>query len=242
MKIIEAKDYDELSKIAGDIVLAQIREKHNSVLGLATGSTPIGMYEYIVEAHKKGDISFAAVTTFNLDEYVGLDGEHPNSYSTYMDTYLFDHIDIPKANMHIPNGVALDAEAECTQYEAKIVQSGDIDLQVLGIGIDGHIGFNEPFTPFTSKTHLVQLHETTREVNQRFFDSLDEVPTHAYTMGIDTIMRSKHILLLISGSSKAEIVARLLNESVTEEIPASVLKNHPHVTLVIDRDALSKTK
>lgn len=242
LKLVEAKDYKEMSRIAGEIVLARIKKKRDSVLGLATGSTPVGLYQYMIESYKSGSVRFKDVNTFNLDEYVGLHPSHPNSYHYFMRTELFDHVDIPHSHMHIQDGEAEDMETECVRYEELIAQTGGIDLQILGIGMNGHIGFNEPKTPFTSKTHVVQLTESTRLANQRFFDSLDAVPTHAITMGIDTIMRSREILLLISGKSKAEILSRLLRESITEDIPASILKSHPNVTLIADREALSLAK
>lgn len=242
MKLIEAKDYTDMSNIAGEMILAQIQKKKNSVLGLATGSTPIGMYQYLIEAYKNGKGRYNEVTVFNLDEYVGMSPADPNSYHYFMRTELFDHIDVSSANLHIPNGEEQDIDKVCLDYEKLIVQKGGIDLQVLGIGMNGHVGFNEPNTPFTSKTHRVKLTESTRLANQRFFDSLDAVPTHALTMGINTIMCSREIILLVSGKSKAEILRQLLIGSVTEEVPASVLKNHSNVTLIADQEALSLMK
>lgn len=238
MKLIEAHDYDELSRLAAELVQTQLERKPDSVLGLATGSTPVGMYQQLIAFNRNRKLH--DVTTFNLDEYVGLGRAHPNSYYYFMRTQLFDHLDIPDANIHIPNGEAADIHEECAAYEERIEQSGGIDLQVLGIGVNGHIGFNEPGTPFTTKTHVVELHESTRKANQRFFESLEAVPTHAVTMGIDTIMRSRRIVLLISGKAKAEALHRLLSGPVTEDMPASVLKNHPDVTVIADRGALSR--
>ncbi len=239
MKVIEVADYQEMSKIAGEMILRQIEKKRNSVLGLATGSTPIGTYQHLIQAYRERRVSFAEVTTFNLDEYVGLDEKHPNSYHYFMRTELLDHIDIPDGLSHLPTVESIDLQSECEHYESLIVNVKGIDLQLLGIGVNGHIGFNEPGTSFSSRTHVVELTETTRRANVRFFNSIDEVPTHAVSMGIDTIMRSREIILLISGESKAEVLDRLLREDVTEEIPASILKRHNNVTLIADQAALS---
>lgn len=240
MKIIETKDYDALSRKACEIVLQTLKETEKPVLGLATGSTPEGLYQYLIQAYQSGEVSFKDVTTFNLDEYVGLDADDPNSYHYFMNDKFIDHIDILKENVFIPNGMAEDIEKECNAYEEKIRTLGPIDLQVLGIGLNGHIGFNEPGTSFSSRTHMVKLKESTRQANARFFASIEEVPTHAVTMGIDTIMESKEILLLISGSHKADTLAQLVNAEVSETFPASVLKNHPNVTLIADEGALEK--
>lgn len=239
MKIVEAKDYQDMSRLAGEMLLAQITSKPNSVLGLATGSTPVGTYQYLIAAHREGKVSFQDVTTFNLDEYAGIDENDPNSYHYFMKAELLNHVDIPLDNSFLPDGMAADLQAECERYEALIAKYGGIDLQLLGIGVNGHIGFNEPGTPFSSQTQVVELTASTREANVRFFNSIDEVPTHAVTMGIDTILRSREIILLISGEAKAAVLDRLLREDVTEEIPASVLKQHGNVTLIADQAALS---
>jgi glucosamine-6-phosphate deaminase len=240
LNIISTKDYQELSRKACELVAETINTIEKPILGLATGSTPEGLYQCIINKHKEEQLSFRQVTTFNLDEYVGLDSENPNSYRYFMNGKLFQHIDIRKENTYVPNGSAENLEKECISYEDLIREHGAIDLQILGIGLNGHIGFNEPGTPFTSRTHIVELDESTRQANARFFDSLEEVPTHAITTGIETIMESKKILLLISGENKADTVARLVNGDISEEFPASILKEHPNVTIIADEAALSK--
>lgn len=237
MEIIKVKDYDAMSDAACSIVVDRLNSLEKPVLGLATGSTPEGLYKRMTEKYKQGALSLKNVTSFNLDEYVGIERTDPNSYYYFMKTKLFDHVDIPLENTHVPNGVAPDLKQECETYEEAIKRAGGIDLQLLGIGANDHIGFNEPGTPFTSKTHVVDLEQSTIEANSRFFDSIEDVPTQAITMGIDTIMSSKEILLIISGEAKAEALANLLNGDVTEEIPASVLKKHPNFTLIADEAA-----
>lgn len=240
MEIIRVKDYEEMSKTASSYILEKLKQLDAPVIGLATGSTPEGLYRLLVEENKKGNVSFENVTTFNLDEYTNIEPSDPNSYHYFMNKHLLDHIDIPKNQIHLPNGNAENLEAECQEYEHKIFEAGKIDLQVLGIGVNGHIGFNEPGTPFTSRTHIVTLDESTREANSRFFNSIDEVPTQAITMGIGTIMESSEILMLISGEQKADTLNRLLNGEVSEEFPASVLHNHSKVTVIADEAACSK--
>lgn len=243
MKIVKVKDYDEMSRYAADYLVKRIAELDKPVLGLATGSTPEGLYEELIKKYKEGKVSFKNVTTFNLDEYVGLDKNDPNSYHFYMMEKLFNHVDITKENVNLPNGVAPDLQKECQEYEQRIQKVGKIDVQLLGMGMNGHIGFNEPGTPFTQRTHVVELDESTRKANSRFFASLDDVPKQAITMGIGTIMESKEILLIVSGESKADAVARLLDEEeVSEDFPASILRNHDNVMVVVDEAALSKTK
>lgn len=242
MKIVKVKDYEEMSQYAADYLIKRINEIDRPVLGLATGSTPEGMYEKLIQANKEGKISFKNITTFNLDEYVGLSEEDPNSYHFFMKDKLLDHVDIQEGNYHIPDGNKEDLEKECQEYEKLIQEAGRIDVQILGVGINGHIGFNEPGTSFTSRTHIVELSESTRQANSRFFNSIDDVPTKAITMGIETIMESKDIILLVSGEQKAETLARLLEGEVSEDFPVSVLKKHNHVTLIADEAALSKTK
>jgi len=212
----------------------------NPVLGLATGSTPEGLYQRIIEKYEQKEISFQNAMTFNLDEYVGLAKDDPNSYYHYMNEKLFKHIDIPKEHIHIPNGTADDLEKECNDYEQLILAQNHIDLQLLGLGVNGHIGFNEPGTPFSSRTSVVDLVESTINANARFFDSIDDVPTQAISMGIKTIMESQEIILLASGESKAEAIAKLINGEVSEEFPASILKNHKRVTVIADEAALAK--
>ncbi|MFJ8235768.1 glucosamine-6-phosphate deaminase [Ureibacillus sp. NPDC094379] len=237
MEIIRAKDYEEMSKIACSHISEKLKKIEQPVLGLATGSTPEGLYRQLIEAFNNGSLSFKHVKTFNLDEYINLDQTNPNSYYYYMNKHLFEWIDIPKEQIFLPNGRAKDLEAECLDYENKIKLAGKIDLQILGIGLNGHIGFNEPGTAFTSRTHVVTLDESTREANARFFASIDDVPTHAMTMGIETIMESEEILLLVSGEQKAAALDRLLNGEISEEFPASILHKHKKVTVIADAAA-----
>ncbi|WP_010532108.1 glucosamine-6-phosphate deaminase [Lentibacillus jeotgali] len=240
MDIIRVKDYVEMSERACEIMRNQIKQFDSSVLGLATGSTPEGLYHQLIGEYKKGNMSFANVTTFNLDEYVGLATDDPNSYRYYMNEKLFSHIDLPDEQTYLPNGVADDLEKECRDYEALIKGAGYIDLQVLGLGLNGHIGFNEPGTPVDSRTHVVDLDESTREANARFFNSPDDVPKKALTMGIGSIMESKRIVLLVSGEKKADAVKQLVRGEITEEFPASILQQHDNATLIADEEALSK--
>lgn len=238
MNIIEVKDYEEMSKKAAEYIIEKVHQTKKLNLGLATGGTPVGTYKNLIEDHQHGHTTYQDVTTFNLDEYVGLSGDDPNSYRFYMNDMLFNHIDLDLANTHIPRGDAHDMQKECLDYEKLIAEHGGIDLQILGIGTNGHIGFNEPGTAFESLTHLVELAPSTREANARYFASLEEVPTKAVTMGIATIMKSKEILLLISGENKREALSKLLYGEVNEDFPASVLRNHPKVTIMADRAAI----
>ncbi|RKQ32517.1 glucosamine-6-phosphate deaminase [Oceanobacillus halophilus] len=241
MNIIKVKDYQEMSNRASMHLAEKIQKLDKPVIGLATGSTPEGMYQNLIEKNNKGELSFKDVTTFNLDEYVGLEKEDPNSYYFYMMDKFFNHIDVPKANVHLPNGAADDLEKECRDYEKLISDAGYVDVQVLGIGGNGHIAFNEPGTPFSSRTHVIDLDESTREANARFFNSMEEVPKQAITMGIETIMESKEIILLISGEKKADALARLIeNEETSEDFPASVLRKHENVTIIADEAAMAK--
>lgn len=237
MNITKVKDYEEMSSRAAEYLLKKIVKLKKPVIGLATGSTPEGLYKHLIE--KKEEISFKNATTFNLDEYVGLGKNDPNSYHFYMNDKLFNHIDIKKENTHLPNGTAKDLKQECRDYEDAIREVGFVDVQILGIGLNGHIGFNEPGTPFTSRTHVVNLDESTRNANVRFFQSIEEVPRQAITMGIETIMESKEILLLISGKEKAHSLARLMKGPVDEQFPASILHKHAHVEIIADEAALS---
>ncbi|WP_406866710.1 glucosamine-6-phosphate deaminase [Priestia megaterium] len=240
MNIIQVKNYSEMSAKAADMLISKLHEKPNMNLGLATGGTPKGLYDRLIQDHKEHGTSYKQVTSFNLDEYVGMKPQDPNSYHYYMADALFNHIDIDVSNTHVPNGLADTPEEECRRYDEMIQNHGGIDLQILGIGQNGHIGFNEPGTSFNSPTHIVTLEESTRKANARYFNSLDEVPTQAITMGIDSIMKSKEILLLISGEAKAEAMYQLLNGEITEEFPASILKKHHSVTIIADQEALSK--
>ncbi len=240
MKIYVTEDYQAMSRKAANILSAQVILKPNSVLGLATGSTPVGMYKQLVIWYEKGDLDFAAVKTVNLDEYVGLEPTHEQSYHHYMQENLFDHVNINPANTNVPDGLAADPKAECAWYNQVIRQLGGIDLQVLGMGHNGHIGFNEPGNAFELETHVVDLSERTIEANARFFASADEVPRQAMTMGIKSIMMAKKILLMVSGEDKAEAVKLAFTGPVTPQMPASILQLHPYVTLVGDKAALSK--
>lgn len=232
MKIIRTKNYDEMSYEAAKIMAAQIVMKPNSVLGLATGSTPIGMYDQLVKWCREGKLDFSAVRSVNLDEYCGLDGNNDQSYRYFMNEHLFNHVNIDIANTNVPNGKAEDFEAECARYDALIESLGGTDMQLLGIGPDGHIGFNEPDSTFTKPTHRVELDPSTIEANSRFFASADDVPRYALTMGMGNIMASKKILLVASGTNKKEILEKALFGPITPEVPASLLQLHPDVTVI----------
>ncbi|WP_428909884.1 glucosamine-6-phosphate deaminase [Niallia sp. Krafla_26] len=240
MKIIKVESYDQLSKTAAEMVIEKVRREPKTVLGLATGGTPVGLYKELVKDHQNGGTSYKEVSSFNLDEYVGLSGDDPNSYRYFMDEHLFNHVDISKENTHVPLGNTEDHQQHCQDYENLLKERGGVDLQILGIGPNGHIGFNEPGTSFQSETQVVELMDSTREANARFFNSIDEVPTHAISMGIATIMRSKEIILMVSGETKREALAQLLNGEVNENFPASILKNHPNVTVIADKDAVGE--
>ena len=237
-EIIKAENYEEMSRIAAEKVIAKVKEKPNAILGLATGSTPEGLYKLLIEDHQKHYTSYRYVKTVNLDEYVGLDKDDKNSYFTFMREKLFNHIDVDLNNTNVPDGTAANMEEEAARYEKYIHEIGGVDLQILGIGHNGHIGFNEPGTSFKSTTHLIKLAERTREANARYFNTMDEVPTEAITMGIQSIMDSKEIILLVSGASKAEAVKNLVYGEITEDFPASVLRLHNKVTIIADQDAL----
>ena len=240
MKIYMTEDYQTMSRKAANILSAQIILKPNSVLGLATGSTPIGMYKQLVIWYEKGDLDFAQIKTVNLDEYVGLEPTHEQSYRYFMQHNLFDHVNINPANTNVPDGLVADPQAECDWYNQTIRKLGGIDIQVLGMGHNGHIGFNEPGNAFELETHVVDLSERTIQANARFFASADEVPRQAMTMGIKSIMMAKKILMLVSGEDKAEAVWKAFAGPVTPQVPASILQLHPYVTLVGDKAALSK--
>ena len=240
MKIYMTEDYQTMSRKAANILSAQIILKPNSVLGLATGSTPIGMYKQLVIWYEKGDLDFAQIKTVNLDEYVGLEPTHEQSYRYFMQNNLFDHVNINPANTNVPDGLVADPQAECDWYNQVIRKLGGIDIQVLGMGHNGHIGLNEPGNAFELETHVVDLSERTIQANARFFASADEVPRQAMTMGIKSIMMAKKILMLVSGEDKAEAVWKAFAGPVTPQVPASILQLHPYVTLVGDKAALSK--
>lgn len=239
MVIYATKDYQELSKKAANIIAAQIISKPDSVLGLATGSTPVGAYQQLIEKYINGDLDFSKITSVNLDEYKGLPGDHDQSYRYFMNTNLFDHVNIRKECTNVPNGLVEDGEKECADYDALIESLGGIDLQLLGIGGNGHIGFNEPADVFVKGTHLVTLTEETRQANARFFASIDEVPTHAYTMGIGNIMSAGKILLLASGANKAQALYDTVYGAIDPQVPASILQLHSDVIIVADEAALS---
>ena len=240
MKIYKAKDYKDMSRKAANIISAQVIMKPNCVLGLATGSTPIGTYDQLVEWYNQGDLDFSEVTTVNLDEYKGLPRTNDQSYYYFMHQHLFDRVNIDPERTNVPNGMEPDAEKECGRYEELIRSLGGVDLQLLGLGHNGHIGFNEPGEAFEKETHCVDLTESTIEANKRFFASADDVPKQAYTMGIKTIMQAKKILIVVNGENKADIVERAFFGPVTPEVPASILQLHNDVTLVGDEAALAK--
>ncbi len=227
---------EQAAQRAAERYVQLLREKPNAVLGFATGSTPLQLYAELVRRYQAGDVSFRNTTTFNLDEYVGLDGENTESYRYFMDTHLFSKIDVPKGNTHVPSGIGC-TDASVTVYDDLIAAAGGIDLQLLGVGRNGHIGFNEPGTPFGSITHIVNLSRSTREANARFFNSVDDVPRQAVSMGIKTVMNARAILFFAQGEKKAQVVHDALCGPVTEDVPASVLQLHPDVELYLDFDA-----
>jgi glucosamine-6-phosphate deaminase len=235
MRIIETKNYQELSALAADLIGAQLLLKPCCVLGLATGSTPIGTYEKLVEAYKAGRLDFSQVRTVNLDEYCGLSGEHPQSYRYFMDKHLFSQVNILRENTHLPNGAAPDPEEESRRYEALVESLGGVDLQLLGIGHNGHIGFNEPTDSFPPVVHPVELTESTIQANSRLFDRIEDVPRKAITMGIGTILKADKILL-VAGADKRAIVEEALTGKVTPWVPASVLQLHRDVTVITCRE------
>lgn len=237
MKVIVVKNYDEVSKEAFQVMKEVVTAKSDAVLGLATGSSPIGLYENMIKDHKENKTSYANCQSFNLDEYVGIDRNHSQSYWTFMHENLFHGIDLPEEKVHVPYG---NTKEDCEAYE-KAMENVCVDVQVLGIGGNGHIGFNEPGTPFTEETHIVELTEKTRSDNARFFeDDMNKVPTHAITMGIATIMKAKKILLVASGANKADAVAAMANGPVSEDCPASVLQKHDDVVVIVDEAAAAK--
>ena len=240
MKIYKAKDYDELSRKAASIIASQVLMKPDCVLGLATGSTPIGTYKQLIEWYNKGDLDFSSVKSVNLDEYRGLTRDNDQSYYYFMYNNLFKHININMDCTNVPDGTQSDSDKECSRYEDVIKSLGGIDLQLLGLGHNGHIGFNEPDEELAKTTHCVDLTQSTIEANKRFFASIDEVPKQAYTMGIGTIMKAKKILLVVSGSDKAQILHDVLCGPVTPHVPASVLQLHNDVIVVADEAAMAK--
>ncbi|MEG0016823.1 MAG: glucosamine-6-phosphate deaminase [Gordonibacter sp.] len=234
MEFIIAESTEDMSRRAADHIAACLQADPDCVLGLATGTTPIGLYAELVEDCAEGKVSFAGVTTFNLDEYRGLAPEHDQSYRYFMKKHLFDHVDIDQARTHVPEGANLDAHAVCAAYEEAIAAAGGVDMQLLGLGPNGHIGFNEPEDTFPAATHCVDLTQSTIEANSRLFECIDDVPRQAYTMGIGTIMAARSVLMVVEGAHKAEIVKKAFFGPVTPQVPASILQFHQNVTVIVD--------
>lgn len=242
MRILVCKNYEEMSKKAAQMILSQVTLKPNSVLGLATGSTPVGMYKQLVKMYNDKQIDFSEISTFNLDEYYNLPKESNQSYDYFMKENLFNYINIPKKNINIPNGMAKDVEAECERYDKSIKDCGGVDIQVLGIGHNAHIGFNEPTINFERGTHLVDLKQSTIEANARFFDKEENVPKKAITMGTGSIFKARKIMLLACGESKAQAIYNTVYGKVVPEVPASILQFHNDIVLILDEEAASKLK
>ena len=239
MRLIRAKDYGDVSRKAANIIAAQIQLKPDCVLGLATGSSPVGTYKELIAKYNAGELDFSQVKTVNLDEYVGLTKDHDQSYAYFMRSNLFDHVNIDQANCNIPNGMNPDAKGECARYDAVINRLGGADLQLLGLGPNGHIGFNEPSDAFVKGTNKVELTASTIDANARFFARREDVPTHAYTMGIGSIMRAKRVLLVVNGAAKAQAVKDCFFGPIKPQSPGSILQLHPDFILVADEAALS---
>lgn len=240
MRILVCKNYDEMSKKAAQIIASQVILKPDSVLGLATGSTPIGMYKNLVRMYNDNELDFSDVKTFNLDEYYQLPRDNDQSYYYFMHENLFNHINIKEENINIPNGMNQDVEAECENYDTAIKNIGGVDIQVLGIGHNAHIGFNEPASVFEKGTNLVDLKESTIQANARFFESIDDVPKKAVTMGIGSIFTAKKIMLMAAGEGKAEAIYNTVHGNITPEVPSSILQLHEDVVLILDEEAASK--
>ncbi len=232
MEFIKASTYEQMSKKAAEIILGQLSEKEDSVLGLATGSTPVGTYDELIKAYDSGKADFSKVRTVNLDEYCGLSGDNDQSYRYFMNKHLFDKVNIDKANTNIPDGMADDLDKECERYDKVVESLGGIDLQILGIGVNGHIGFNEPSDEFSHGTHVVKLDEKTRISNSRFFEKMDDVPDKAITVGIETIMSAKKIILLANGEKKRDIIEKAVHGEITPNVPASILQRHKNLTVI----------
>lgn len=237
MRLILCKDYNEMSKEGAKLVAGLITLKPDCVLGLATGSTPVGMYENLAEMNKNGEIDFSRVTTYNLDEYYPISPKNDQSYRYFMDTNLFDKVNIDKKNTYVPNGETKNPDEECANYETLVSSLGGADIQILGIGQNGHIGFNEPDNCLDANTHLTDLTESTIQANSRFFDNIEDVPKKAITMGIATILKAKKIVLLASGKSKHAVIKKLLDSCISTDVPATMLKVHPDVVLICDNEA-----
>lgn len=236
MKLTVTNSYEKLSELAAEYIAAQVILKPDSVLGLATGSSPVGVYKCLVEKFNKGCLDFSDVISINLDEYVGLDGSHEQSYRYFMQDHLFNYVNIKPENTFVPNGCASDLAAECSEYDARVTRLGGIDIQLLGIGPDGHIGFNEPDDHFTAETHVVDLLPSTIEANSRFFSSIDEVPKQAVSMGMGSIMKAKKILLIANGKAKKDVLMEALNGKITPNLPASLLQLHRDVTVIFSEE------
>jgi glucosamine-6-phosphate deaminase len=239
MIVLRAQDYKEMSRKAANMIASQVIIKPNSVIGLATGSSPVGTYERLIELYSKGDIDFSCVKTVNLDEYKGLSADNDQSYRYFMEKNLFGHVNINKENINIPNGLEADIEKECLRYDSVMDNLGGIDMQLLGLGLNGHIGFNEPAEIFQNNTNCVRLTQSTIDANKRFFEREEDVPKYAYTMGIGSIMRAKKIVMVVSGKAKAGIIKEAFFGPVTPHVPASILQMHNDFTLIGDEEALS---
>lgn len=242
MKLIVTKNYEELSKIAAEEFAKVVIEKPTAVLGLATGGSPVGMYKELIAKCKNNELDFSKCTSINLDEYIGLNPEHEQSYRNFMNTNLFNHVNINKDRTFVPNGLAQNLEEECKNYDNKIEELGGIDVQLLGIGNNGHIAFNEPGDELSAGTHIISLTESTIEANARFFDSIDEVPRKALTMGLGGIMKAKKIILIASGEGKAEAIKGLFSGKITTENPATMLQMHRDVVVIVDEEAAKLIK
>lgn len=242
MRIVITRNYDEMSQKAAKIIAEQIRGKPKSVLGLPTGSTPLGTYKELIRMHKEENLDFSKVTTFNLDEYCGLGPDHPQSYHYFMFTSFFNHVNLDPKRIHIPDGLAKDFEVYCRKYEEEIKKAGGIDLQLLGIGRNGHVGFNEPGSSLAGRTRLAALSEETVKDNARFFQREEEVPRLVITMGCGTIMEARKILLLANGSDKSDAILAMIEGPVTSQVPASILQTHPDATVIIDEEAALKLR
>jgi glucosamine-6-phosphate deaminase len=240
MKVVIFDTYEGMSKYAAKMIADRMKAKPDMVLGLATGSTPVGTYQELIKLHKEQGLDFSKARSFNLDEYLGLAGDHDQSYRYFMNTNLFDGINIDKANTRVPDGTAADPAAFCAEYEKAIKDAGGIDFQVLGIGGNGHIAFNEPGSPKDSRTRVVDLDEGTIKDNARFFESVDDVPTKALSMGMATIMEAKEVILLANKANKADAIQKSIEGPVTEQVPASILQEHPNVTFLVEKEAAAK--
>lgn len=237
MNILKFNSDEDFVQTGANLIASLLQSNPKAVLGLATGSSPVGVYARLVEMHRKGLVSFAKASSYNLDEYVGLPVDHPQSYRSFMNEHLFNHIDIDLARTHVPDGNASDPDAECAAYDRMLEENGPVDLQILGIGSNGHIGFNEPDTSLTSGTHVVNLLDETREANARFFDKLGDVPRQAVTMGIGSILKARQIVLLVRGQEKAEAIRNAVLGPITTQCPASLLQCHPNVIILVDEGA-----